>query len=93
MDTIDEDATRREMINWLRGQSKNEVVAVTLLVNRLNSKLQIPLYLSKEELLQSLLEVDRDVIWAAIDQIFPDEDPCGDVDEEDDDEDEIDADA
>lgn len=93
MSTIDSSASRREMVNWLRGHSKNEIVAVALLVNRLDSENPIPLYHNKEEILRDLLKVDRGIIWAAIDQVFPDEDACGDAEEdENDDGDEEDSD-
>ncbi len=98
MDTIDSSASRRELINWLRGQSKNEIVAVTLIVNRLDPELGIPLYHTKEEILRALMQVDRGILWAAIDPVFPDDEICGDdesdeVDEDTDDEYEDEADA
>jgi len=94
MDTIDDKSTRRELVNWLRGESKNKIIAVVVIVNQQIEGPFIPLYLSKDGLLGALLKVDRDQLWSAIDQVFPDDDPCDDEDEddyEDEEDDEIDA--
>jgi hypothetical protein len=77
VEVIDEGASTREMVHWLRGEPKNKVIAVTVLVNRLTG-LQIPLYLKKEAMLARLLKVKEKVLWAAIDQIFEDDEPCED---------------
>lgn len=82
MENIDSSASRREMVNWLRGCSKNEVVAVSIQVNRLQNSVQIPLYLPKDGILKCLLDVDKDVLWDAIDNTFDDADvDCEDEDD------------
>ena len=82
VETIDENSSGREMVNWLRGEGKDDIKAVVSIINRLDDSYNIPRYLNKEELLKKLLKVDEDLLWQAIDQYYPDESPCDEDEEE-----------
>ena len=89
LSSIDETATSREIINFLRGATRAEISAVIVLLNR-SLEEQISLYGSKIELLEELTDVPKEDLWAAVDCIFDDE--SGDEAEEaDDDSEDIDG--
>ncbi len=93
MNTIDETSSRKEIVNWLRGENKNTLIAIAVLINRLTDELQISLSLSKEGFLAAFARTDRDDLWSATDQVCADADPCDDdaEDDEEEDEDELEA--
>ena len=84
---VSEDSSAREMIAWLRGASKHQIVAVCLRIEKCTD-FEFEVYGTKNEILEQLRGVPKKRIWDAIDSIFPssDEDPEDLCDECDDDE-------
>jgi hypothetical protein len=73
MHYIDENFSRREMLSWLRGASKNEIVATALRVNKCSDH-EVPVYGTKADLIRALSAVDRESLWEAIEAVFPEAD-------------------
>lgn len=98
MSFVDETATKRELLNFLRGTSKSEIIGVALGVRKCAG---IPVLVSgsKTELLDSLSQVSRSDLWNAVDAVFPDSDEscedeeCSEINEDHDDEDSEDEDG
>jgi hypothetical protein len=95
MNMIDEKASAREMVNWLRGTSKNEVVSVILRLKKCGDY-DLPVYGTKDSLLAGLTGIDQGDLWCAIDEVFPNTDPgceddeAGEGDDDDENEDDMD---
>lgn len=87
--TIDEHSTKRELLLFLTGISKNHVVAICLYINRC-CDLDIPVYGNKGSIISALGKVDRAQLWAAVDSVLPDNDQDEDEDSFEEDEDDTD---
>jgi len=86
---IDENFSQREMLSWLRGASKNEIVATVLRVNKCSDH-EVPVYGTKADLIRALRGVEKDALWDAIEAVFPEvddeEESCSETDEDEEDE-------
>lgn len=78
---INEDSSPKEMLNFLRGASAPEIVAVCVVVRK-TSEYAVATNGTKEQLLHGLRGVPGEILFDAIDAVFPN-DGCDDDDSDD----------
>lgn len=83
---IDENSSPKEMLNFLRGATAPEIVAVCVVVRKI-SEYAVSTSGTKEQLLHGLRGVPGEILYCAIDAVFPSEECDDDLESEDDDED------
>ncbi len=77
--------SKKFMLDWLKNESKQDIVSVIDIINDGNDfDFLIPVSGSKSDLIYNLSDVPKRILWDAIDQVFPDID-ADDEDEDDDD--------
>lgn len=89
---IEQSSSIREMLNFLRGAARNQLIAVCTIINR-SGDFSVPMVGTKEQMIMGLRGVPKNHLWEAIDAVFPTSSDCGDdelndADEEKDDDDE-----
>lgn len=78
---ISEDASPKEMLNFLRGATVPEIVATCVVVRKI-SDYAVSTSGTKEQLLHGLRGVPAKVLFEAIDSVFPSDDCEDDVEDE-----------
>lgn len=85
---ITDSSTKKEIIYWLALCERNELLAVAVYL-RNNMEYDIPVYSTKDQLLNELKHIEREDLFEAIDALFPDEEPSEDGAPEDDEDEEL----